>query len=137
MKTGMMILLMATGILTANLNSTTGPEDEERNLGLEDILGSSTLTNSTTRDYDDVDEDIVEEELSDAETNSSNMSAQEIGLWVCVAILALLASIVIFMYVMKGRKDRSVAPEAATQAIKDQDKRQEKIGGVSIVKRDQ
>ena len=135
MKTGIMILLMAAGILTATLNSTTGPEDEERNQELEDILRTSTFNNSTltnsTREFDDVDEDILEEELSDAETNSSNMSKLQIALWVCVAILALLASIVIFIFVVKGRKERSEA-----QAIKDQDKRQEKIEGLSIAKRD-
>ena len=136
MKTGIMILLMAAGILTATLNSTTGPEDEERNQELEDILRTPTFNNSTltnsTREFDDVDEDILEEEeLSDAETNSSNMSKLQIALWVCVAILALLASLVIFIFVVKGRKERSEA-----QAIKDQDKRQEKIEGLSIAKRD-
>merc|ERR1719495_547409 len=136
MKTGILILLMAAGILTASLDSTSGsgPEEEERNQDqeLEDILGedltdmqeylqeptenNSTNLLNTTNKFDVLDEDIVEKELSDAETNSSDMSTLEITLTVTGSLGAfvLLSCIVIFIFVRKGRQ----APEAASQSIK-------------------
>ena len=39
MNTGILILLMASGILTASLDSSSGPDDEERDQDLDDILG--------------------------------------------------------------------------------------------------
>ena len=58
MKTGMLILLMAAGILTASLRTTSGPEDEERSQ-LEKPLDNKSTT--PTNQFKVVDEDIVEE----------------------------------------------------------------------------
>ena len=143
MNTGILILLMASGILTASLDSSSGPDEEERDQDLDDILGeeltdmqeylqeptennSTNLTNTTSK-FDVLDEDIVEKELSDAETDSSDMSTLEITLVTTGSFgaLVLLSCILlsIYFFLRKGRQ----APEAATQAIKGQDQRQEKI----------
>ena len=91
----MIILLMAAGVLTSSLDSGGGREDEDREL--EDILGEDYLKEpaeniSMTNVTNKFDEDIVEEELSDAEANSSTMATWEIAIWTCVGLLGLLVA---------------------------------------------
>ena len=99
----MIILLMAAGIL----NSSGGGLDEDREL--EDILGEDYLKEpaeniSMTNVTNKFDEDIVEEELSDAEANSSTMATWEIAIWTCVGLLGLLSVILLIIFVVKGCK---------------------------------